>query len=161
MQQQHTSEGHHRDTAAPKTRRCWPLRSCNSISTSWERPGDPSRTLRNHLVLPFTALPQSALKDGPFTWQGLFIACSTSLCFWAHPDPTHKKKRKVGRAGCQCKLPWQNKCITKMLLLQAASVAAWKHMPSAPMVRKKTCSGTRRAGRSQPCPSSGLLKHHL
>lgn len=94
-------------------------------------------------------------------------------CASGHIQTSHtrkkKKKKKVAepyptlffKAGCQCKLPWQDKCITKMLLMQAASGAAWQHTPSAPMVRKKTCSSTRRAGRSQPSPSSGLLKHHL
>lgn len=49
------------EIGTPKNRRYWPLPSCNSISTHWERPGDPSLIVRNHFVFTFTALPQSAL----------------------------------------------------------------------------------------------------
>lgn len=91
VQQQHL-RGTSQTDCNTQTRIYWPLPSCNSISTSWERPGDPSLILKNHLVFPFIALPQSAC-DGPFTWQSIFIACSTSLC-WANPDLTHKKQKK-------------------------------------------------------------------
>lgn len=56
-----TSEQSCRETAAPKPRRYQHPPGCNSISTTWERSGDPSLKLRNHPVSPFKALPQSAL----------------------------------------------------------------------------------------------------